>query len=117
MSTKICFVALVGYPLLSGKAPENIMGPSVHQVLLARELVKYDFDVSYIAYNEGGPLVEHIDGIKIIKTYCLRDVSHLNPGEKELVRNSLEEGDGVERRPCRIKGRTKTFSHSFAFVW
>lgn len=21
-----------------------------------------------------------------------------------------------ERRPCRIKGRTKTFSHSFAFV-
>ncbi len=79
---KICFVALVGYPLLSGQAPENIMGPAVHQVLLARELAKHNFEVSYIAYDEGGPPVEHIDGIEIIKIYPLADIPRLNPALK-----------------------------------
>ena len=79
---KICFVALAGYPLLSGQAPENIMGPAVQQVLLAKELVKYNFKVFYITYDEGGPPVEHIDGIEIIKTYRLSDIRRLNPALK-----------------------------------
>ena len=77
---KICFVALVGYPLLSGKVPRNIMGPAVHQALLAKELVKHNFEVAYITYDEGGPPVEHINGIEIIKTY--REDHHLNPVSK-----------------------------------
>lgn len=79
---KICFVALVGYPLLSGKVPEDIKGPAVHQTLLAKELVKHDFVISYITYDEGGPPVEHINGIEIIKTYRLTDISRLNPISK-----------------------------------
>jgi glycosyltransferase involved in cell wall biosynthesis len=66
-SIKICFVALGAYPLLSGKNPKDVQGPDVHQVILAKELIKHDFKITFISYNEGGEPVENINGIEIIK--------------------------------------------------
>jgi hypothetical protein len=51
---KICFVALGAYPLLAGKNPKNVIGPDVHQVILAKELLKHNFKIAFISYNEGG---------------------------------------------------------------
>ena len=74
--TKICFVALGAYPLLMGKNPKNIIGPDVHQVILVKELLKHNFEITFITYSDGGTPIEHVDGIEIIKTY--REDSHLN---------------------------------------
>lgn len=82
MRTRICLVALGAYPLLAGIDSKSVIGPSVHAVLLARELLKHEFDITLITYNEGGPPVENIDGIEVIKTY--RQDSRLNPLLKAL---------------------------------
>ncbi len=74
--TKICFVAPSAYPLLAGKNPKNIEGPDVHVTLLAKELSKHNYEITFITYSDGGTPVEYVDGIKIIKihnaTYRLR---------------------------------------------
>ncbi|CAD6491636.1 MAG: Glycosyl transferases group 1 [Candidatus Argoarchaeum ethanivorans] len=68
-SIKICFVALTAYPLLSGGNNRNVIGPDVHQVILAKELIKHDFKITFITYNEGGEPVEYINGMEIIKIH------------------------------------------------
>jgi glycosyltransferase involved in cell wall biosynthesis len=69
-NVKICFVALAyAYSLLTGKNPKKVVGPDVHQVILARELLKYGFKITFITYDEGGAPVEYIDGIEIIKIH------------------------------------------------
>jgi glycosyltransferase involved in cell wall biosynthesis len=68
-SIKICFVALGAYPLLAGKNADNIIGPDVHQVILAKELIKHDFKITFITYAEEGATVEHINGMEIIKIH------------------------------------------------
>ena len=73
---KICFIALGAYPLLSGKDSKNVIGTDVHQVILARELIKHNFKITFTTYNEGVTPVGYIDGMEIIKihedTYQLR---------------------------------------------
>ena len=64
---KICFIAPSAYPLLSGENPKSVLGPDVHQVILANELIKYNFKVTFIAHNEGGGPVEYINGMEVIK--------------------------------------------------
>ena len=66
-SVKVCFVALGAYPLLAGKNADNIIGPDIHQVILAKELIKHDFKITFITYGEGGASVEYINGMEIIK--------------------------------------------------
>ena len=73
---KICFVALSAYPLLAGKSIKRITGPDVHTTLLAKELLKHNFEITFITYSDGGAPVEYIDGIEVIKTY--REDSRLN---------------------------------------
>ena len=72
---KICFVALSAYPLLAGKSIKRIIGPDVHTTLLAKELLKHNFEITFITYSDGGAPIEYIDDIEIIKiyntTYCL----------------------------------------------
>jgi len=64
---KICFVAPSAYPLLAGKNPKNVIGPDVHQVILAQELIKHDFKITFITNNEGEAPIEYINGIEVIK--------------------------------------------------
>jgi len=72
---KICFVALGAYPLLSGKNPKNVIGPDVHQAILAKELIKHNFKITFITYDEGRAPIEYIDRVKIV-TIC-KDASRL----------------------------------------
>lgn len=75
---KICFIALTAYPLLAGKPAQSLIGPDVHTVLLGRALAGHGFKVTFITYDEGGPPVEEVDGIEVIKTYRREDVPRLN---------------------------------------
>jgi glycosyltransferase involved in cell wall biosynthesis len=70
---KVCFVALAySYSLLTGKPPKKVVGPDVHQVILAKELKKHGFKISFVSYDEGGrggEPVESINGIEVIKIH------------------------------------------------
>lgn len=66
---KICFISLTAYSLISGKDTKNIIGPDVNIVNLAKELVKRDYNVTFLTYDEGGSKKELIDGITVLKTY------------------------------------------------
>ena len=45
---RICFVASDVFPLLTGEKTKDIIGPDVHQVILAKELRKHDFKINFI---------------------------------------------------------------------
>jgi len=76
---KICFVALGAYPLLAKKNMGFAGGAIVQQVLLAEELVKYNFEVSFITYTDGKSHIEQIGNIKVIKVYKREDAPTLSP--------------------------------------
>lgn len=63
---KACFTSMDAYPLLSGENPDNILGPDVFQVLLAKELVKHNFNVTFITHNENSAPIEYVGGIEVI---------------------------------------------------
>ncbi|MFC1937658.1 glycosyltransferase family 4 protein [Chloroflexota bacterium] len=57
----------MAYSLLAGRYCERITGPDLYTVLLAKELVKHNYEVSIIAYAEEGPPIEYVAGVKVIK--------------------------------------------------
>jgi len=63
---KICFTSMSAYPLLSGEKPKCVLGPDVFQVLLAKEVIKHNFNVIFITHNENGVPIEYIKGIEVI---------------------------------------------------
>lgn len=67
-SIKICFVALGAYPLLAGEKPKNVLGPDVHPVILAKELIKHNFKITFITCAGEAP-VKRINGIDVIKIH------------------------------------------------
>jgi len=79
MKKKLCFVSLGSYPLLAQKNLGYVGGAEVQQVLLARELLRYGFEISFVTYNHGGPPIEEIKGIKVVKVYTREDAYKLNP--------------------------------------
>ena len=95
---KICFVALSAYPLLAGKNADNIIGPDVHQVILAKELIKHDFKITFITYGEGGAPVEYINGMEIIKIH--EDVCRLRV--LDIVSKVFRIWDAMRKANARI---------------
>lgn len=69
MKSKICFVALAAYHLLSGKDTGVTGGSELQEVMLARELVKEGYDISFVVADHGQKPFETIDGIKIFKAH------------------------------------------------
>ena len=67
-NTKVCFLALGAYPLLTGGHSTYVIGPQVLQALLATELAKRNIKVSVITFSDGGVPFEHVGGIEVIKT-------------------------------------------------
>lgn len=66
----ICFVALKAYGLLSGRDDiQHIGGAEVQQTLIARELVKRGYRVSFVVLDHGQPDGEDLDGIRVFKAY------------------------------------------------
>jgi len=64
---KICIVSLPAHPLLTGKDTEVVGGAELQCTLLAKELRKYDFEVSFVVSDFGQQSPEVIDGIRILK--------------------------------------------------
>ncbi len=80
----ICFVALKAYGLLSGREDlHHIGGAEVQQVLIARELVRRGYLVSFVVLDHGQPDDEDVDGIRVLKAYRrdagVRGVRFLHP--------------------------------------
>ena len=66
---KICFYAPSAYPTLSQTNINLVGGAEVQQTLLAKALLNYGFDVSFIVSDHGQKPIEVLDGIKIFKIY------------------------------------------------
>jgi glycosyltransferase involved in cell wall biosynthesis len=106
---KICFVSLSSYPTLASKNLGYAGGAEVNQVLLARELLKYGFDISFVADSEGQHdrgSVENIGGIKVIKTYSAADTAQFSLVAKaRYVWKAMREANAdiyCERAPSGI---------------
>ena len=70
-SEKICFLAPTAYSLLKKEKEniKNVIGPDIDQITLANKLSKKGYKVTIITHNDGGPLEEFINGIKVVKIY------------------------------------------------
>lgn len=78
MTKKLCFVSLSSYPLLRGENLGYAGGAEVQQVILARELVKHNYEVTFITYSDGQPSTECVGDIDVIKVYKREDVTNLS---------------------------------------
>jgi len=67
LPAKICFVSLDSYPLLAGNNTEVVGGAEVQQVILAKELLKHGFKVTFVTYGNEPASTEYIDNIEVIK--------------------------------------------------
>jgi glycosyltransferase involved in cell wall biosynthesis len=70
---RVCFVALRAYGLLSARSDiKHQGGAERQQLLLARELVRGGYSVSFITLDHGQPDGERLDtGIRVFKAYRL----------------------------------------------
>ena len=64
----ICFVSPHIYPILAQTDHESVGGAEVQQALIAKELKKYDFDVSFVVGNYVNKIINGINGIKVVKS-------------------------------------------------
>ena len=83
--TKICFVSLSSYPVISKNNLEYLGGAEVQQVELANELKKLGFEIIFITYGNNQNHFDEIDGIKIISTYKRHERSNLHFLKKSLI--------------------------------
>lgn len=68
--TRIAFVTNVGYSLFHEEISETYGGGQIDLYLLAKELYRRkNYDVTMIFLDYGQPFEEHIDGIRLIKSY------------------------------------------------
>ena len=66
---RLCVVSLSAYPLLARQDIEIVGGAELQSVLLAKELARRGFNISFVVLDHGQKSPEIIDGIKIIKSY------------------------------------------------
>jgi glycosyltransferase involved in cell wall biosynthesis len=114
---RICFICLSSYPLLAGRNMGFGGGAEQCFTLLANELGKRGYDVSFITYSDGGEPVEYISNIRVIKIYKRDDVPHLSrPVKARYIWQALRKADadicmegpamsGVVPLFCRLKGK------------
>ena len=71
MTPRLCFVALHAYGLLSGRSDVRHQGGAERQqVLLARELARLGYSVSFVTLDHGQPDGENVgDGVRVFKAY------------------------------------------------
>ena len=65
---KICFLGIGSCFLISKKKVENIIGPDIQQILLGNELLKNNFNISFICYHKSINTfnVQYKDNIQLI---------------------------------------------------
>jgi glycosyltransferase involved in cell wall biosynthesis len=67
LKPKICFFSLGAYPYLTQRNTGTAGGAELQQVLLAKELVKNGFEISFVVRDYEQKPLEIVDGIKIFK--------------------------------------------------
>ncbi len=117
---KVCLMGLTGYRLLKGEGRRLVVGPDVYQVLLAEELAAGGIDVSYINYDEGGPPVEKIGGVKFIKIYPVRNSLNVVQKYRAITGAMAEAGADIYFQQggagpvtplwCRLHGKKSVIS-------
>ena len=91
--TRICIISLAAYPLLAKKDMEVVGGAELHSVLLARELPKHDFDVSFIVSDVGQQSPEVIDDTRVIKAYPAGAPKGIRFSTMRLIWRALRQAD------------------------
>lgn len=69
MKPKICFISLPAYPILAKKDFKKAGGAELQLSMIAKELAKKGYDVSFVTFDYGQKPIEVIDNIKIIKAF------------------------------------------------
>src|SRR5437660_8702197 len=66
--TSLCFVSPTAYPVLSGQPHlGQIGGADVQQALVARELARRGYDISFVTYDHGQPDGMDCAGVQVFK--------------------------------------------------
>ncbi len=66
---RICFVSPKAYPLLAETKHQSVGGAEVQQVLIAKELRRYGFDISFVVGDYGQKAIETINNMRVIKSF------------------------------------------------
>jgi glycosyltransferase involved in cell wall biosynthesis len=76
---KICILSELAYPLLTRQ--NNHGGAELQMIILAKELVKRSYDVSFVTFNKSMKSNEIIEGIKVYNPFDSknRGFTYLNP--------------------------------------
>lgn len=76
---KICILSELAYSLLAGKGIRG--GAELQMTILAKELVKRSYDVSFVTFDKSNNYYEIIDGIKVYNPFDSQDsgYTYLNP--------------------------------------
>ncbi len=128
MTTRVCFVALNAYGLLSGRPDIRHQGGAERQqVLLARELARLGYSVSFVTLDHGQPDGETVgEGVRVFKAYRpgsgIRGLRFLHPrltalwaamsraGADVYYQRGAEAETGLVAWWCRRHGRRFVFA-------
>jgi len=81
---KICFVSLSSYPLLTETHLEYIGGAELQQVVLAKELKRRGYEISFITYGKNSDEIKKVNGIEIVPAYDRNEIKNLSFLRKTL---------------------------------
>ncbi|MBE3090472.1 MAG: hypothetical protein IMZ45_05500, partial [Actinobacteria bacterium] len=93
---KICFVSLNSYHLLIEKNSSYAGGAEVQQIILAKELKKRGYKISFITYGENNNNAQRnkINGFNILPAYNINQVNNLSFLRKILcIWRKMKEAD------------------------
>jgi glycosyltransferase involved in cell wall biosynthesis len=119
---KICFLAPSAYSILTQNNLRNVIGPDIHQIILAKQLRDLGYDVAILTYAEDGPKVEIIDGLQLIKIFGKKSNSSIGSISKIFrIWNSVRLANadiyyirgamlGVVSPLCRLLGKKVIYS-------
>ena len=91
--TKICIISLGAYPLLARQDMELVGGAELQSVLLAKELARRDFDVSFVVLDHGQKSPEMADDITIFKAYPANAPMGIRFSTVRLIWRALSQAD------------------------
>lgn len=77
---RICILSEIGYDLITGRG-DYVGGAEVQMTILAKELAKRSYDVSFVTFEKTSSYYEIFEGVKVYTTFSnrLRGFSYLLP--------------------------------------
>ena len=92
--SRICFVSLGSYSLLTEKKVNDIGGAEIQQVELSKELKKRGYEISFITYGKNYYNIDLANGIKILPAYDINDAKSYSFFKKAfLIYRKMKEVD------------------------